>query len=320
MAVPAAPGAQHDLDRTATSLILLLCLVWGANQVVIKIAAEGISPVMQAGLRSIGSTVLVLLWCRARGAPVLVRDRTLWAGIGAGLLFALEFVLIYWGVTLTTASRAVVFVYFSPFVVALGAHLFVPRDRLTRAKVTGLGVAFLGLLVAFADALHLPTREQLIGDLLSFAAAVAWGATTVLVKATRLVRISAERVLLYQLGVSAVALPLVSLAVGERGVFALTAPVVGALLYQTVIVAFASYIAWFWLVSRYPASHLAAFTFLTPVSGVAAGAVVLGESVRPALLAAVALIAAGIWLVNRPSAGSRVSRAEVERPARNAEG
>jgi drug/metabolite transporter (DMT)-like permease len=289
------------LDRAATLLLVLLCAIWGANQVVIKIANQGISPVFQAGLRSIGSALLVLLWCRWRREKLLVRDGTLAPGIAVGLLFAFEFVLVYWGVTFTTASRAAVFIYTAPFTVAIGAHLFVPGDRLTLAKLAGLVAAFLGVVVAFADALRLPSQRELIGDVMCFVGAIAWGATTVLIKATKLAQASPERTLMYQLAVSAVVLPVVALLTGEPGVFAPSVAVVAALLYQIVVVAFATYITWFWLIGRYPASRLAAFTFLTPVLGVAFGALFLGESIRPALIVAVATIAAGIYLVNRPA-------------------
>ena len=264
-------------------------------------ANAGISPALQAGLRSIGSAILLVFWARSRRVPLIVRDRTLGPGIAAGLLFAAEFLLIYWGLTLTTASRGVIFLYTAPFTMAIGAHFFVPGDRLTRMKSLGLVVAFAGVTVAFADGLSLPSRDQLLGDLLCFAAAIAWGATTIVVKASRLQRTSPERVLFYQLGVSAAVLPVVSLATGETGFHSASPLILAAFAYQIAIVAFASYAAWFWLVARYPASRLAAFTFLTPVFGVALGGLLLGEPIGPGLLAAVALIAAGIYLVNRPA-------------------
>lgn len=291
---------RETLDPGAAALLALLCAVWGLSQVTAKVAGEGISPAMQAGLRSIGSTVLLILWARWRGIPLVVRDRTLWPGIAAGLLFAAEFLLIYWGLTFTTASRGVIFLYMAPFVMALGVHFLVPGDRLTPVRSAGLVIAFAGIAVAFADALRLPSRVELVGDLLCLGAALAWGATTVLIKASRLRRVSAERNLLYQLATSAVVLPAVSLLAGEPGITRATPLIVAALVYQIVIVAFASYAAWFWLVGRYPASRLAAFTFLTPIFGVAFGGLLLDEPVGPGLLIALVLIAAGIHLVNRP--------------------
>ena len=289
-------------DAGAAGLLLLLCAVWGLAQVAMKVGSEGIPPVLQGGLRSLGSGALLLLWCALRGVPLWRRDGTLGPGLLAGLLFAVEFALLYPGLALTTASRGVVFLYTAPFVVALGAHWFVPGERLTRAKTIGLLAAFAGLALAFADSLRLPSARELMGDLLCLATAVAWGATTVVIKASSLARVRAEKTLLYQLGVSALLLPPASLLLGEPWRLDITPTVAVAFAYQVVVVAFASYAAWFWLVARYPASSLAAFTFVTPIFGVAAGALLLGESVTPALLAAVALIATGIWLVNRPPA------------------
>jgi drug/metabolite transporter (DMT)-like permease len=282
-------------------VLVVLCAIWGLSQVAIKLAGEGISPAMQAGLRSIGSTILLIAWARWRRIPLIARDDTLVPGIVAGLLFAGEFLFIYWGLEFTTASRGVIYVYMAPFVTAVGAHFFTDGDRLTRMKTVGLAIAFAGLVIAFADALRLPSRTELFGDLLCLGAAFAWGATTVVIKGSRLRGVSAERTLFYQLAVSAVLLPAVALATGESGVHAPTPMVIGALLYQIVIVAFASYAAWFWLVSRYPASRLAAFTFLTPIFGVAAGGLLLDEPLGPGLIAALVLMASGIYLVNRPT-------------------
>jgi drug/metabolite transporter (DMT)-like permease len=293
--------ARQALDSAAALILLLVCAAWGLNQVAVKVTNAGISPVLQVGLRSVGSAILVLIWSRARGVPLAARDGTLGYGLAAGLLFTVEFVLIYVGLTLTTASRGVIFLYTAPFVVAVGAHLFVPGDRLTRLKLVGLLAAFGGLVIAFAEGLRLPSHRALLGDLLCLAAAVLWGATTVLIKASPLVRVRAEKTLLYQLGVSALTLPVASLLLGEPGVFRPTPLVLSALAYQTVVVAFASYVTWFWLITRYPASSLAAFSFLTPVFGVMFGGLLLGEPITPALAASVALLAAGIYLVNRPS-------------------
>jgi drug/metabolite transporter (DMT)-like permease len=303
----AASESRHEIDAAAAGLLALLCASWGLSQVAVKIAGAGISPATQAGLRSIGSTVLLVLWARWRGIPIVERDRTLLPGLAAGLLFAAEFLLVYTGLTFTTASRGVIFLYTAPFVTAVGAHLFVPGDRLTPGRSAGLAIAFAGIVVAFADALRLPTRVELLGDLLCLGGAIAWGATTVLVKASRLRHASAVRTLFYQLATSAVLLPVFALATGESGITRATPLIIGALAYQIIVIAFASYAAWFWLVTRYPASRLAAFTFLTPILGVAAGGIVLGEPIGPGLIVALVLIAAGIYLVNRPPRGGRES-------------
>jgi drug/metabolite transporter (DMT)-like permease len=281
-------------------MLVLLCALWGLAQVAVKVGNAGIAPVFQAGLRSVVATVLLLAWCRLRGVRLWRRDGSWNAGLLAGVLFAGEFLLIFAGMDRTTAARGVVFLYFAPFVVALGAHWFTPGDRLGRAKLLGLLAALAGLALAFADSLRLPSAQEFAGDMMCLGAAVLWGATTVVIKASRLARIAAEKTLLYQLAVSGLALPVVSWLAGESWAIRPDPLVLAAFGYQAVVIAGASYAAWFWLIARYPASRLAAFTFLTPVFGVAFGAVLLGEAVTPVLLASVALIGLGIWLVNRP--------------------
>jgi drug/metabolite transporter (DMT)-like permease len=286
------------LPPSAAALLVTLCATWGLGQIAVKLGLEGISPLVQAGLRSVIAIPLLLLWCHWRGTRVWLRDGSLLPGAVAGLLFAAEFWALYEALARTTAARSTVLLYMAPFWSVLGAHLFVPGDRLTPRKVAGLALAFAGLLVAFADRLGAPLDETMLGDLLSLLAGLCWGATIVAIKATRLTRIAPERTLLYQLAAAALLLPL-GFALGERGVFAPDAVVWGALLFQAAGVAFVSYAAWFWLMARHKASALAPFLFLTPVFAVIAGALVLGEPVTWPLLGSLALIGSGIWVVNR---------------------
>lgn len=293
------PDARSRLHIGVIGIMILLCAFWGVNQVAIKVANSGISPVLQAGLRSCGAAALVWGWMAFRGMPLFNRDRSLGLGVLVGLLFAAEFVVLYWGLVFTTASRAVLFLYTAPFTVAIGAHFFVPGERLSVVKSIGLIAAFIGMLIAFGDGLRYPSHRELLGDSLTLLAGVLWGVTTVMVKATRLIRLRPAKVLFYQLGVSALVLPPVSLALGESGITQPTLLVIGCLLYQTVLIAFITYLVWFWLISRYPASTLSAFTFLAPIFGLLAGAYLLSEQVSVSLVVAMALVAAGILLVNR---------------------
>ena len=133
------------LDLRAVLVLLVCCACWGINQSAIKIANAGISPTLQVGLRSICAGVLVLAWAQLRGVRLFERDGTLWPGLLAGLMFAVEFMVLYVGLDRTTASRGVMLLYLSPFVVALGAHYLIPGDRLTLVKVVGLTAALAGL-------------------------------------------------------------------------------------------------------------------------------------------------------------------------------
>ncbi len=295
-----SPPRGHDrVDGFASALLVALCLSWGLNHVSIKIANEGIQPIFQSGLRSALGTVLIFGWCWLRGLPLFARDGTLIAGIVAGTLFGLEFLLVYLALDYTTVSRAVIFLYLTPFMVAVGAHVFLPGERLTLVKSLGLIAAFSGVVLVFSDELSLPSPAALIGDAMSVVAAAFWAATIIVIKATALKDAAPEKVLIYQLGVSAVILLAAAPLFGPllRDV---TPLVVGALAYQVIVVVSVSYVAWFWLIRHYPAAKLSAFTFLTPIFGVMFGAMLLAEPISPRLLVALALVAFGIYLVNRP--------------------
>jgi drug/metabolite transporter (DMT)-like permease len=290
------------LDSRAYALMVGCSLLWGLQQVVVKATLPWISPVMQGGLRSALAVTLLLLWARARSLPLFERDGTLGPGLVAGLLFAGEFFLIYYGLPHTTAVRMVVFVYLSPCLTALGVALLVPGERLTPGQWLGTLVAFGGIVLAFADGFTSGRGDTVVGDLCGVLAAVFWAATTVVVRATRLSSASATKTLGYQLGVSALLLPLISLALGEPGVMRWAPQAVASLLYQGAIVAFASYLIWFWLLTRYLAGRLAVFGFLTPLAGVVFGVVLLGEPLSPVFGFGALLVAAGIALVNAPRA------------------
>ena len=278
--------------------MLLLAALWGFQQAAIKVVAGDISLVMQAAIRSAGATVLVLAWASYRGIPLFSRDGTLRAGIAAGLLFGAEFAFIYGGLAHTNVSRMTVFVYLAPPLTALGLHLFVPGERLAPLQWLGVLAAFAGLVLAFSDGLS-SERSTWLGDLCGLLAAVLWAATTVLIRTTRLAAAAPAKTLFYQLAVSAAFLLPASMLMGEAGVVAVTPLAVASLVYQTVAVAFASYLAWFWLLSRYLAARLSVMSFLTPLFGVLSGVLFLSESLSARFLLAALLVAGGIVLVNR---------------------
>jgi drug/metabolite transporter (DMT)-like permease len=288
---------RRALDATAISVMLLLTALWGFNQVTIKWIAADVSFVAQAAIRSILATGLLLAWAGLKKQPLFSRDGTLLAGIAAGVLFAFEFVFIYGGLAHTNASRMSVFVYLAPPLTALGLHFMVAGERLGARQWIGVGLAFAGLVLAFAEGFS-SGHGTWLGDLCGFVAAILWAATTVLIRATSLARVSAAKTLFYQLALSAAVLPVASWALGERGVTSVTPLVVLSLAYQAVIVAFASYLAWFWLLTRYLAARLSVLSFLTPLFGMLSGVVFLSEPLSAHFALAALLIAAGIALVN----------------------
>ena len=292
--------SRRALDGRAIAIVLSLCLLWGLSQVSIKVANRGVSPLFQAAVRSIISASLVVLWARLRGMPLIHRDRTLLHGLAIGFLFGTEFVFVYLGLYYTTASHAVIFLYTAPFFVAFGAHWLLPAESLTGRKCVGLVLAFIGVLATFWDSLHFPTRLQLLGDLLSLTAGFLWAVTSLYLKRVVRTSMTPSQMLFYQLGFSAVQLSLISLFLEERHISNLTPVVLTSIAYQGIIVAFASYLVWFWLIQVYPVSNISGFTFFTPIFGILLGGLLLQEPLTVKLLVGGGLVTGGMVLVNWP--------------------
>ena len=289
---------RDSIDALAASLMILLTFSWGLNQVAIKIANTGYNPVLLTVLRSVIAACLVFLWCQWKGIRLFERDGTLPGGLLAGIMFGAEFVLIFFGLDYTSAARGVLMINTMPFWVLVGGHFFL-GERISPVRFAGLVLAFAGVVLVFSDELSLPGPDALFGDALCLVAGFLWGATTIVIRRTKLATASAEKTLLYQLAVSAVfALPLLPFA-GPllREVSALAT---ASLMFQAVYVVAFTYILWFWLIRQYPASGLSSFTFLSPVFGVLCGALILDEPLSARIFLALGLIAVGLLLVNRP--------------------
>lgn len=302
MTRPAAgPGDRREhLDALAVTLLLVCCALWGVNQVAAKVAMVELPPLALAAARSLGAALLLWAWSAWRGIALWRPDGTGRAGLLAGLLFAAEFACMFAGLQHTTASRMVVFLYLAPFVVAAGMPLISRHERLDVSQSAGLVMAFGGVVWAFAEGFGAGGgSRQWLGDGLGLVAAVLWGLTTLVTRASSLNTAAPEKTLLYQLGVSGLALGAASWATGEPWPQRLGALTWAALGFQTVIVTFASYLTWFWLVRHYPATRISAFTLLTPLFGLLAGVALLGEPVTLRLVVALAAVSCGIALVNR---------------------
>jgi drug/metabolite transporter (DMT)-like permease len=290
----------RPLDAASMAMVVFICFCWGFNQPAVKLAIiEGVPPLMQCAIRSSLATLMVLALMRLRGLPIAARDGTLAAGLICGALFGFEFLLIYRGLLYTTASRAVLFIYLAPFFVVIGARWFLPGDRFNIMQWAGLVLAFAGMVVAFGVPAPASNPYQLLGDAMMAVAALFWAATTLLIKRSSLARISPEKTLLYQIGVCVPIAALGALVFGERLVGMPSGVAIGSLAYQTIVVG-STFSVWFALIVKFSASRLSAFTFLTPLFGVAAGHLVLGEPLTPTFALAVALVAGGLILVNRP--------------------
>jgi drug/metabolite transporter (DMT)-like permease len=291
---------RRQVDGPALGLMVILCACWGLAQVAIKVAAPDVAPLMQVALRSGLSAALVALWALARRQPLALLGPSLGPGLLAGALFAGEFLFVAEGLRHTSASHMVVFLYTAPVFTALGLHLTVRAERLGRLQWIGIGVAFSGIGLAFGGGLAgggLGGRA-LLGDLYGVLAGAAWGATTVVVRRSALSEAPPAQTLLYQLLVGCALLLAAAALTGQLGRVVLTPVAWASLLFQGVVISFASYLAWFWLLRRYLASRLSVVAFMTPIFGVAFGVLLLGEPLTPAFGLGALLVLLGIALVS----------------------
>ncbi|MGJ5076960.1 DMT family transporter [Bradyrhizobium oligotrophicum] len=299
-ATSTSSAASRPLGPGAIAVILVLCISWAFNQIAVKLALPEISPMLQATLRSAGALPVLLLIARVRGVRMFERDGTLVPGLIAGTMFGVEFVLIYGGLLLTSASRAVVFLYTAPFFVALGSYRFL-GERLGAMQWSGLALSFAGVALAIGVPQANVDRTVLLGDLMVVGGGLLWGATTVVAKGTRLRFAPPEKALSYQVAMSIPILGVAALLAGER-LHQVPSPfVTGLMAYQSIWVVGTTFTIWFALIKAYSASKLSAFTFITPLFGVVASYFILHDALTLAFGLAAVLVIVGLFLVNRPN-------------------
>ncbi|MES2601556.1 MAG: DMT family transporter [Pseudomonadota bacterium] len=291
--------AGRPLSATAIILMVMLCLSWGFNQIAVKLALPHIPPLLQATIRSSGGLIIILIVAWLRGVPLFRRDGTLGAGLVAGLFFGVEFILIYRGLLYTTASRAVVFLYVAPFVVALGSKRFL-GEQLSPLQWSGLALSFAGVALAIGVPQPSVDAKVILGDILVMGGGILWAVTTLVVKATPLLQAPAEKTLAYQVAVSIPILALGAVVSGES-ITHMPGPVAWALMaYQAVWIVGTTFLIWIFLIKTYSASKLSSFTFMTPLFGVIGGYFVMHDTLTLAFAGAALLVMAGLYLVNRP--------------------
>ena len=287
---------KRSVDGLGAAYLIGFASLLAFNQVVIKVTGQGFNPVFQAGLRSAIGLVVLLLWMRAFSIPLAMPRRAVFWGVISGLLFAYEFVLLFVALDLTSVSRASILFYTMPVWLGIGAHFLLPGERLTVGRVAGMALAVAGIILALSD--RSSSAASLTGDLCALAATFGWAAINLLVRVTPLSEVPAQNQLLYQLLVSAVVMLAISPLFGDL----LRSPDwlhISGLLFQSICVVSLGYMLWFWLLKRYKASGVAAFSFLSPVLAVFMGWALLGETLASQVWAALGLVAAGIYLISR---------------------
>jgi len=299
-------------------MMILLCTVWGLHQVAIKMAAPDIAPIMQIAFRSGISAVLVGIVILCGWGNFSLRDGTLRSGIIVGILFAMEFLFIAEGLRFTSASHMAVFLYTAPVFTALGLHCFLPAEKLRLHQWLGIAIAFAGIATAFTgSSLNSGFSSRMLwGDFLGVLAGAGWGATTVIIRCSSLSEAPPTKTLLYQLVAAFFLLLLYAVCSGQSVNFSMTRTAWTSLLFQGIVITFASYLAWFWLLRRYLASRLAVFSFMSPLFGVIFGVLLLHDPMDVYFAFGAAMVLAGISIVSSPYlfrlSTNRIARGESQ--------
>jgi len=286
------------MDAAGIIVAITLTVLWGFNYSVIKYSNAGIAPVFSATIRSVLASMCGIVYCIIKREKLLHTDIMLFHGLIVGLLFGAEFVCIYFGMLYTDAARAIIFVYLSPFVVTLGAHFCLKGDRLTFLKCTGLVLAFIGVIIVFQGRPTTASKSMLLGDSLEIAGSILWGATTLYIKKYMAEKVHPVNTFLYQLVFSIPILFVMSCLLEPQWVYRIDMLIVASLFYQAFIVAFMSFMVWFFLIHTYPVSLLSVFTFFAPVFGVLFGTLLLHEEFTRSLMVGLPLVCLGIVFVN----------------------
>ena len=301
------PSAARPLSVGAIALMLMLCLTWGFNQIAVKLVLPDIPPMLQAAIRSMGALPVLFIIGSLRGVNFFENDRTWKPGLVAGLMFGIEFVLIFQGLHFTTASRAVVFLYTAPFFVALGSYQ-VLGERLGASQWLGLAISFAGVALAIGVPQPNVDSRVLLGDLMIVGGAALWAATTLVAKGTRLRFAAPEKALGYQVATSIPILGTAAWLFGESITHTPSPLSLGLMAFQAIWVVGTTFTLWFALVKTYSASKLSAFTFITPLFGVVGSYFIMHDTLSLAFGAAAVLVIVGLFLVNRPSPSAAAPR------------
>jgi drug/metabolite transporter (DMT)-like permease len=288
---------KEHIDAKAFFIILALTLLWGFNYSAIKFSNTGLSPVFTSFLRSAIASVCGIAYCLIIKQKLFHKGILLFHGAVVGLLFGLEFACLYFGLLYTDSARSVIFMYLSPFVVAIGAQIFL-KEKLNTLKTIGLVLAFLGIYFVFRGKPATYNQYMLFGDLLAIIAAIFWGATTVYIKKFLAEKVHAINTFLYQLVFSVPIIFICAFILEDTWVKNFNIYIAASLFYQSVIVAFISYFIWFKLIYKYPVAKLSVFTFFTPIFGVFFGVLFYNEELTFGLVLGLILVCIGVYCVN----------------------
>ncbi len=298
---------RKPADFFMIQTMLIICITWSLQQIFIKLAANDITPIMQASLRNGIAALLVGLMIVIKKGWSPSWKGTLKPGIITGIIFAGEFLFIALGLQYTSASHIAIFLYTGPIFTALGLNFFVATERLKPLQWIGITICFIGIVTAFGSSLLQNEIDitSLLGDFFGLLAGLFLGSITVIIRSTKLSEAPPTLTLFYQLLIGFIILLIIALISGQSAIFHLTPIAISSLIFQGVIVSFISYLIWFWLLRKYVATTLTIFTLMTPIFGVGFGVLILNDKLTTNFIIGAIFILLGILFVSNEATLSR---------------
>ena len=288
--------SNNELPLSAVAFTIFLCVIFGSNAVAVKITFSGMGVFTTAAIRFGIAAVAIFLWARITGQTILLKKGQIHQVLIFSLLFTVQLSLIYLGLSKSNASRGTLLANLVPFFILFLAHFFIPGERITKRKFCGILLGFVGVIFMFIDeeAIHAGFRT---GDLIILCAVSIWSCATVYLK--RIIgTFSPFQLVMYSTMFSVPLFLVAALLWDKEMIFQLNAPVIGAILYQSLVTASFGFVAWNTMLKKYGAVSLHSFMFIMPIAGVALGGLVLGEPITLKILLALAFIVFGILVVH----------------------
>jgi O-acetylserine/cysteine efflux transporter len=276
------------------ALILVVVALWGFSFVPIKVGLREVPPFALAGLRFLFAALPLVFFVRRPRMPVGVLVAY---GLSIGVFqFGLLFLGMKLGMSAGLASMVIQFQVF--FTIGLGIAFL--GDRLHAESVVGALISTLGIIVLAIFKLQGGASSTFVGLLVVLIAAFAWGIGNIVAKGAAR-RHEADMFALVVWSSLVPPLPLFAVSYAFEGgadafaaVASASALTWGCVLFIAYVATLFGFASWARLLHRYPTALVAPFGLLIPVSGLASGAVFLGESLAPMQAVGVGLVFAGL--------------------------
>jgi drug/metabolite transporter (DMT)-like permease len=294
--MPDHQPSNEELTFAASLFAIFLSILFGSNAVAIKITFSGLGVFTTAAIRFGVAAVAIFLWAKFTGQTIALKKGQLHQVLIFSSLFTVQLSLFYLGLSKSNASRGTLLANLLPFFILFLAHFFIAGDRITRQKFFGILLGFAGVVFMFLDEESLSAGFR-TGDLIILLAVVIWSCSTVYLKRV-IGTFSPFQLVLYSTMFSVPFFLIEALLWDDSMVFNLDAPVIGALLYQSLITASFGFVAWNTMLKKYGAVSLHAFIFIMPIAGVALGGLILGEPITIKIVLALVFIVSGILVVH----------------------